>query len=186
MRRLAAAGLALLAAGCAMNERAPVQGTSAPSWFAHRSSADELLAYLGRLRGLGDAALAAEAARQRQLMQSDADDLTRVKAAMVLSMAAPAEDAELAALVEPIARRDGGDADVKSMASFLQALAAERRRVRESSAANAVKLRDERRAAEQQKQRADALQERAAQLQQKLDALTEIEKSLSDRQVPAR
>lgn len=186
MRTAALACAALLAAGCSMTQRAPVQGTSSPSWFAHRSSADELLAYLGRLRGLNEPALAAEAARQRQLVQNDADDLTRVKAAMVLSMASPADDAELAALVDPIARRDGGDADVKSMASFLQALASERRRVRESSTAAAVKLRDERRAAEQHKQRADALQERAATLQQKLDALTEIEKSLSDRQVPAR
>ena len=72
------------------------------------------------------------------------------------------------------------------MASFLQVIAAERRRARENLASAATKLRDERRSAEAQKQRADALQEKAAQLQQKLDALTEIEKSLTDRQEPPR
>ena len=49
-----------------------------------------------------------------------------IKAAMALTLANPADDAELYALLEPLARPNGGDADVRSMASFLQALAAER------------------------------------------------------------
>ena len=72
------------------------------------------------------------------------------------------------------------------MASFLLLQAAERRRLKEGVAAAGSRLRDERRAHEAQKQRADALQERAAQLQQKIDALTELEKSLSDRPVQTR
>ena len=70
------------------------------------------------------------------------------------------------------------------MASFLQAMAGERRRLRESAAASGTRLREERHAREVEKQRADALQERAAQLQQKLDALSDLEKSLSDRPTP--
>ena len=65
------------------------------------------------------------------------------------------------------------------MAAFLHALAAERRRLRESAATAQGRLRDERKAAEAQKQRADALQ-------QKLDALTDLEKSLADRAATGR
>ena len=54
------------------------------------------------------------------------------------------------------------------------------------AAAARTALRDERRTFEAQKQRAESLQERVAQLQQKLDALTELERSLSDRQAPTR
>ena len=185
MSRAFAMALALLLGACALVPEPLVPGASTagePRRAARHGAAEELLAYMGRLATLRDSALPAEAARQRELMQRDGSEVTRIKAALALSLANPAEDAELHSLVDPVARSTGGDADVRSMASFLQALAAERRRARESTAAAAVKLRDERRAAETQKQRADALQERAAQLQQKLDALTEIEKSLSDRQ----
>ena len=89
------------------------------------------------------------------------------------------EESEILALVEVTARKDSAERDVRIMASFLHALATERRRVKESAAAAGVRLRDERRATEAQKQRADALQ-------QKLDALTELEKSLSDRQSSTR
>ncbi|HUQ28434.1 MAG TPA: hypothetical protein VM051_07565, partial [Usitatibacter sp.] len=100
-----------------------------------------------------------------------------------VSLLPQADEAELLALVEPVAKRDA-PAPVKAMASFLQAQALERRRLRESAASARATLRDERRALEAQKQKAETLQERAAQLQQKLDALTELEKSLSDRQNP--
>jgi hypothetical protein len=151
------------------------------------TTADELVAYLDRIRVLTDSALNAEATRQRALAQRENSDLARVKAALALALSQPAEEGDILALVDPVARRAGADADLKAMASFLQALAGDRRRLRESAtAATARQLREERRAHEAQKQRADALQERAAQLQQKLDALTEIEKSLSDRQTPSR
>jgi hypothetical protein len=113
-------------------------------------------------------------------------DMSQVKIAIALSLTAQADEAEIIGLVEPVARRDGADDDVRAMASFLHIQASERRRLRESATAANTRLRDERKAAEAQKQRADALQERAVQLQQKIDALTEIEKSLSDRQVQGR
>ena len=183
MRRALMPLWVVLLAGCAMPRiDTPFFRPAERETPAGRSSADEMMAYVGRLTALRESALPAEAARQRELMQRDGSDLTRVKAALALSLASPGDDAELHALVDPVARASGGDADVRSMASFLQALAAERRRARESAAAATGRLRDERRAAESEKKRADALQERAAQLQQKLDALTEIEKSLSDRQ----
>ena len=72
------------------------------------------------------------------------------------------------------------------MASFLHGIALERRRLKESAAATGARLREAQKARDNEKQRAEALQERAAQLQQKLDALTDIEKSLSDRTTPPR
>ena len=154
--------------------------------FGRTSTAEEVVAYLDRIRALSEPAVAAEAARQRQAAQQDKTDLSRIKAALALSLTSPPEEGELLALVDPVARKPSADPDLKAVASFLQALAADRRRLRESATAAGTRLREERRLHEAQKQRADALQERAAQLQQKLDALTEIEKSLSDRQPPSR
>ena len=183
MRYAAALALSIALAGCAV----PADPATAPvpvvtrSTYARTAAAQDMLAYMGRLAALREPALAAEATRQREQVQRDGSDLARVKAAIAL-MLSGGEESEIVTLVEPVARAAGGDGDVRSMASFLQVVAAERRRAKESAAAAAVRLRDERRASETQKQRADALQERAAQLQQKLEALTEIEKSLSDRQ----
>jgi len=84
------------------------------------------------------------------------------------------------------AANEANSPEAREMASFLHVQLVERRRLRESAAAADKNLRDERKATEAQKLRADALQERVAQLQQKLDALGEIEKSLSDRQTKGR
>jgi hypothetical protein len=153
---------------------------------ARVTPANELVAYLARIRSLDERALAAEIARQRHAARERPSDLARLKVAIALSLAAPPDEGEILGLVEPVARKDRADDDLQAMASFLQVQASERRRLRESAAAAMARLRDERRAAEGHKQRADVLQERAAELQQKLDALTELEKSLSDRQTQAR
>ena len=188
---------ALLAAGCSALAPGGEGGTTAaPSISSRlfvRSNAEELMAYLDRLRGMGDSALEVELARSRESMRRDGNDLARVKTALVMTLARPADEGDILALVEPVSRKAAAEADLKAVASFLQALVGERRRLRESATAAGVRVREERRAYEAQKQRADALQqradalqERATQLQQKLDALTEIEKSLSDRQPPSR
>jgi hypothetical protein len=140
-----------------------------------QSNAHELVAYLAHIRGMGESALAAEAARQKR----EASDMARVKAALALSLTAQSEEGDILALVDSIARKENIDADLRAVASYVQALATERRRWKESAAATGARLRDERRAHEAQNQRAETLQ-------QKLDALTELEKSLSDRQVPSR
>ena len=178
MKRAAALiALALLNACAAVDRIAPASeaAPSATRGSGERSTADDLVAYLARLRNMSESALNAEAALQRR----EAGDLARVKAALALSLSALAEESDILALVDPTARGESADRDVKAMASFLQVLANERRRLKESAAASAARLRDERRAHDAQKQRAEALQ-------QKLDALTDLEKSLSDRQVPSR
>jgi hypothetical protein len=95
-----------------------------------------------------------------------------VKAAIALLLANHPDDAEILSLMDP--RKESGG-DVETMASFLHVLAAERRRLREAAAARA---REERRVHEALRTRAEAEHELPAQLQQKHDALTALEKSL--------
>jgi signal transduction histidine kinase len=189
------AALALAAlAGCSLFERPaePAPAASAPeptpllAPLVGRTSAQELVAYLGRLRTMNEAALAAETNRQRLAAQRQPTDVARLKVAMAMVVAPQSEESDILAVVDPIARKESADAEVRAMASFLQGIASERRRLKESAATAGARLRDERRARETEKQRAEAMQERAAQLQQKLDALTDLEKSLSDRQGPPR
>ncbi len=170
MRRLALALLLAALWGCSDIEQA------VPSLAGER-----LASYMDRLHGMDEQRLAAEAARQRDLAVRDPGDLARVRAALALSLAPHPDEAEILALVDPVLTQKNAPADVRGVASFLQAMAADRRRLRESAAAAGQKLREEHHAREQEKQRADALQERAAELQQKLDALSELEKSLSNR-----
>ena len=188
--RILATALCIAMAACAPLE--PSDASVAPTPAAARSRAPAsapaptLVAYLGELRGMSEPTLAREIARQRQLLSKGANDATRTRLALALSLSPQGDDAEILALVEPVARKESAPADVRAMASFLHAMATERRRLRESAATANAKAREERRAAEAQKQRADTLQERATQLQQKIDALTELEKSLSDRPVTTR
>lgn len=160
----------------ASEANASAQPTKAPT------PADELVAYLARLRSLDEAALAAEAARQRDFTRQSPSDLNRLKVALALAAASQSEEGEILALVEPLARETSNtDPDVRAMASFLHGIGVERRRLKEAAAAAGKASQGDRRAFETQKQRADSLQERNAQLQQKLDALTNLEKSLSNR-----
>ena len=186
MRAAACAAALMLLTGCAQLEQlfaSPGSSASAaPASPASHRPPDDVIAYLGTLRGMNEAAITREVARQRQVVAHDNSDIARTRLALALSLSPQAEDQEVLSLVEPVARKDLARPDVRAMASFLQAMIGERRRLRESAAAANAKARDDRRAADAQKQRADGLQERAAQLQQKLDALTELEKSLSDRQ----
>ncbi len=182
MRRAAIAALALGLAACsALSPPAP---TAQPASDA-ASPGRELVEYLTDLRGMSGPRLASEAARQRQAAAGEQRDLPRVKAALALSLVPHSDEGEILALVDPVATRRGAPAEVRAMASFLHALAVQRRRLRESAAAAGTRLREERHALEQEKQRAEALQERAAQLQHKLDAISDIEKSLSDRPTPS-
>lgn len=175
----AVAGCAALEPGDSAREPVSVALRSpAPS----RSRPSDVVAYLGELRSMNEPSLAREIARQRQLLAKDGgSDISRTRLAIALSVSPQGDEAEILALVDPVARKETAHQDVRAMASFLHAMAGERRRLKESAAAANAKLRDERKAVEAQKQRADTAQERAAQLQQKLDALTDLEKSLSDR-----
>ncbi len=178
MRRVAFALLAMALCACSHIERAVPALADAPG--------ESLASYMSRLHAMNEQALAAEAAKQRRIASAESDDLARVRAALALSLAPHGDEAEILSLVDPVVAHRDAPADVRGMASFLQAMATDRRRLRESVAATGQKLREERHAREQEKQRADALQERATELQQKLDALSELEKSLSNRTPTSR
>jgi len=184
MRRAAGFALCVLAASCASPERATVSVPSAASPAANgaaaagnvpaQSYAEDLMSYLGRLRTMNEAALAGEAARMRR----DASDLARVKAALAMTLSSQADEAEIIELVEPVSRKPGAS-DVRAMAALLNANAQERRRLKQRAINTAGELREERKLVEAQKQRAE-------QLQQKLDALTDLERSLATREAQTR
>ena len=180
MRRLALVLVATVLCACSHIERA------IPALAPAQPAGESLAAYMERLHGMDEQRLAAEAAKQRRIAAGESDDLARVRAALAVALAPHTDDAEVLALVDPVVAHAGAPADVRGMASFLQAMALDRRRLRESAAATGQKLREERHAREQEKQRADTLQERATELQQKLDALSELEKSLSNRNPTSR
>ena len=186
MRPAAALAFATVLAGCTTaGQRAvepPAAIVPAPQTLAMGDAAESLVRYLARVGAMTPAGVASEAVAQRQEAQHHPSDLARVKAAIALILANHPEDGEILALVDPVMRKDSGG-EVGAMASFLHVLAADRRRLRESAAA---RVREERRAQEALRSRAEAAQERAAQLQQKLDALTELEKSLTERQPSSR
>ena len=195
MKRIVLAITLASLAGCSLFERpaepAPVVAAPDPlppllAPLVGRSTAQELVTYMGRLRTMNEAALAAETTRQRQAAYKQPTDLAKLKVGMAMVVAPQTEESDILAVVEPIARKESAEPEVRAMASFLQGIALERRRLKESAATAGARLRDERRARETEKQRAEAMQERAAQLQQKLDALTDLEKSLSDRPNPTR
>jgi len=182
--RLAVALVTLaLAAGCVVPPAPPAVTTPmAPPPAKGPTSADEVVAYLARLRELDEAGLAAEASRQREFARNAPTELNRLKVALALSAAPQSDEADIMVLVEPLAKETPGiDPDVRAMASFLHSVVVERRRLKETAVTAGNRSRDDRRAAETQRQRADSLQERNMQLQQKLDALTNLEKSLSNR-----
>lgn len=181
MRRIACVALCALVAACASPEPAvvttPAPGIAAAVPAANapsQSYAEDLMAYLGRLRTMNEAALAGEAARMRR----DASDLARVKAALALTLSSQADEGDIIELVEPVTRKPGSG-DVRAMAVLLNANAQERKRLKQRAASAAGELREERKVAEAQKQRAE-------QLQQKLDALTDLERSLASREAQPR
>jgi hypothetical protein len=185
MRRYAGAAaliLAQLLAACVPLAPPAISTSMAPPPPRGPTAADELVAFLARLRTLDEAGLALEASRQREFARQDASDLNRLKVALALAANPQSEDADIVGLVEPLLKETPQtDADVRAMASFLHSIVVERRRLKEGAASAGNRARDDRRAFEAQKQRADKLQESNAQLQQKLDALTNLEKSLSNR-----
>jgi hypothetical protein len=179
----AALALVALAAGCAMAPPAPVSPGEAPVRAAPAAhTADRLLASLARLLAMDESGLNAEIARRRDELDANPGDLARVEAAMAAAMAPSPDDELVSALVAPVlAAFPPAEPDLRAMAGFLQGMASERRKLREGLAAASAKSREDHREAYAQRLRAQAQQERADRLQAKLEALTNLEKSLANR-----
>ena len=78
---------ALALAGCATVEKALPQSLRSTPAEPTPTTGTELVAYLSRLRGMNERALAQEAARQRELSRGTPSDLSKVKIAIALSLA---------------------------------------------------------------------------------------------------
>jgi hypothetical protein len=168
--------LAATLAGCAIAPSTPPPPPRAPA------TAERLLASLARMIAMDEHALAAEASRARETAERGTDSFASVEAALALSMAAAPDDAQVLALVAPVlAAYPPVEPEIRAMAGFLQAIASDRRKLRDSLATASAKSRDDRREAQSQRLRAEAQQERADRLQLKLEALTNLEKSLANR-----
>jgi len=166
-----------------MSPPAPVPAAKAPVQAAPAAhTADRLLASLARLLALDEAGLNAEIARRRAELATNPGHQARVETALAVAMAPAPDDELVAALVAPVlAAFPPAEPDLRAMAGFLQGLATERRKLRDGLAAASAKSRDDRRESQAQRLRADAQQERADRLQAKLEALTNLEKSLANR-----
>jgi len=99
--RILATALCIAMAACAPLE--PSDASVAPTPAAARSRAPTsapaptLVAYLGELRGMSEPTLAREIARQRQLLSKGANDATRTRLALALSLSPQGDDAEILA-----------------------------------------------------------------------------------------
>ena len=177
----AIAALALLAA-CAVPEKAPAPPPAAVVVApAAPSEADQLLTRLSRLNATGLAEQQAEVARLKESTARAPSDVGRVELAFALT-ASGADESEILAALEPVTREGGtASVDVKSVAGFLQGVILERRKLKEGLAAANARASADRKSVDASRQKEAQLQEQVSRLQKKLDALTNLEKSLSDR-----
>jgi len=179
---LGALALLALLASCATPEKAP-QPPPAPVFVPPPapSDAEQLVTRLGRLNAAGPAEQQTEVARLKESTERAPTDVGRVELAFALT-ASGADEGEILAALEPVTREGGtASVDVKSVAGFLQGVILERRKLKESLAAANARAGADRKSAEASRQKEVQLQEQLSRLQKKLDALTNLEKSLSDR-----
>lgn len=130
------------------------------------SEAEALLLYHEYLRRLSGAELNREHEGVRQSHARSGADFTRVQLAMLLSLPAAGfrDDGRAIGLLEPLLKEGAVSSEMRALAHLLHAQISEHRRLEE-------RARDE--------------QRRAEGLQQKLEALKSIEKSLLERE-PAK
>lgn len=173
---LLAAGLAL-AAGCAVppvgeGERPEpvIPGLTRPI-----SDVEALLDYYQRLTRLQGPELAKEYERARQSYARARSDYNRLQLALhgALPGAGPEEQVQSLNLLEPLVKsNDQKNGDLRRLALLLHGLIQEHRRLAEGLNAASQKAKEE--------------QKRAEDLQQKLDAIKSIEKTLIEREQQMR
>lgn len=161
--------LLVLLAGCAT----PAGGGAGPGGSCRGGEVAELLAYPQRLRSLSAEELGAEHAAAVQALARQKSDVARLRLALLLLFPNTAfhDDARAQSLAEEVATRRNATGDLRPLAALIAGFAADQRRQEERAQRLAQKLLEEER-------RADALQ-------QKLEGLKAIEKSLLNRE-PAK
>lgn len=131
----------------------------------------ELIGYHQRIRGMNGEELAAEYAAATQAFAKQKSDAARLRLAMLLSLpgASFRDDGRAVALAEELASRKGADsAPLRALAALIAANVSEQRRQEDRNQKLSQRVQEE-------EKRADALQ-------QKLDGLKAIEKSMLSRE----
>jgi hypothetical protein len=167
--------LALLCAGCESVSPPRRDMPWLTSAEAGLSDVDRLLEFHQRALALKGPDLAREYERTRRQFEKDASDLHRMQLALMLAIpgAAFRDDAAAIGLLQPIVRdRRQPDSGLRPLAQLLQSYVLELRRVEDTLQTQTSRLRDE--------------QRRAEALQQKLEALLEMEMKMIEREQSAQ
>lgn len=132
------------------------------------SDTDTLIQYAGYLRRLNAADLNREHETLKQTVAKSRTDVSRAQLALIYTLPGLPlrDDAKAIPLLESLSKEAISPA-VRNFASVLLILVADNKRLDDSAQLLSIKLKDE--------------QKQSAELQQKLDALKSIEKSLSER-----
>jgi len=164
-------GLCLGACAQLEQRATPTNGAWSGPEAQHGADSTEVLAYFQRIKGLSGDALAAEHAAASQALAKRRSDVHRLKLALLLILPRTSfkDEGRAAALANEVANNKAADApEMKNLALLLATIATEQ------------KQQDERWQQLAQKQKDD--EKRAEALQQKLDALKNIEKDLIQRE----
>jgi predicted RNase H-like nuclease (RuvC/YqgF family) len=174
MGRLLVHGIALLVmGGCVLPKPAPPSEPlpKVEAWrgevAADASDADLLIQYSAYVRRLSAAEVLRELENVKQTVAKN-HDMNRLRLAILYGLPSQAvhDDAKCLAALEPVIK-ESNSVGLRNFALLLQALVADNKRLSENGQTLALKLREE--------------QKQSEQLQQKLEALKSIEKSLIGR-----
>ena len=138
---------------------------------SRQSDADRVLLFYERLRSMKASELTRELEATREAFESDKSDVNRLELAILLSSPGTSfrDDSTAIALLNPVAKeKSAGTATLRSLAILLQTELVELRRAEEAAQGQATKLKDE--------------QRRAEALQQKLDAILDMEMKMIERE----
>lgn len=177
MRGLIAASMcAALFVACAVTQppRAPAPPLLPPP-EVRTSDADRLLKYYHRVLSLKGGDLAREYERARQAFERESSDVHRIQLAMLLSMPSAnfRDDSAAIGLLQPVLKEQRGEeSSLRPLALLMQSYILEVRRVEDALQTQTSKLRDE--------------QRRGEALQQKLEALLEMEMKMIEREQSAQ
>lgn len=146
------------------------QSGQPPAFDREKHADDELLVYARRFGELSADNQKRELSQVMQaLSRNKKDTFNRIKAALIYSLPSSRQrdNARALSLLAELQRDKSLEDDVGALVALLKDFVEERQRIEDNSAKLSLKARDE--------------QRRADELQQKLDALKNIEKTLIDR-----
>jgi hypothetical protein len=194
--------------GCALEpakiDRVPPPDPTIIMQPATPSASDALQTLLLQARKMAPAELAIEKEKVRAEFNTDKSEISRIKLALLLAQPAPsnasaatlaADDAELTALVDPVAASAGtttvvgsnsteprtSEAELKVLALLIQGNVQERKRLREQAREAQSRTQVAKTEATKNEQEARILRTKVEELEKQLAALKSIERSVNSR-----